>query len=222
MAKELSRAAALERSLIKRFRKELWKPFIVAVQRYRLVEEGCRVGVPLAADAGMILAAKLLQELHRHSPVPFALSLRCEDRELLPLLGEWGLTPDPCPEPCGREVFPLHLDDLAETTLADLLFHGELRGTLPRICREGEAELILPLFCIRRADIEAFARYNALPFPLLRRAAPGSPSSMEDRDEAARVLAFIRESNPDVDVGIYRALHSAQTDTFAAVSGLSC
>ena len=42
MTHPLSGAEAVERSLHKRFRKELWAPFIAAVKRYGLVEEGDR------------------------------------------------------------------------------------------------------------------------------------------------------------------------------------
>ena len=34
MPRELTACEKIERSIIKRFRKELWKPFIVAVKRY--------------------------------------------------------------------------------------------------------------------------------------------------------------------------------------------
>ena len=38
--KELTYAQTVERSLMKRFRKDIWSKFIVALKRYQLVEEG--------------------------------------------------------------------------------------------------------------------------------------------------------------------------------------
>ena len=40
MARELEPYQNIERSIIKKFRKEIWRPFIEAVQRYELVNEG--------------------------------------------------------------------------------------------------------------------------------------------------------------------------------------
>ena len=37
MAKELTPAQIAERSIIKKYRRELWKPFIAAVKRYELI-----------------------------------------------------------------------------------------------------------------------------------------------------------------------------------------
>lgn len=71
MARELSRHEVIERSIIKRFRKEIWKPFIAAVKRYELVQEGDRIAVCISGGKDSMLLAKLMQELQRHSPVHF-------------------------------------------------------------------------------------------------------------------------------------------------------
>ena len=39
MKRELEPYQMIERSIIKKYRKELWTPFIVAVKRYELVQE---------------------------------------------------------------------------------------------------------------------------------------------------------------------------------------
>ena len=40
MARDLDRCRLVERSLNKRFRKELWTPFMKAVRDYRLIDPG--------------------------------------------------------------------------------------------------------------------------------------------------------------------------------------
>ena len=45
MARELEPYQNIERSIIKKFRKEIWRPFIEAVQRYELVNEGDKIAV---------------------------------------------------------------------------------------------------------------------------------------------------------------------------------
>ncbi|MDR0326025.1 MAG: tRNA 2-thiocytidine biosynthesis protein TtcA [Oscillospiraceae bacterium] len=71
--RELSHCQAIERSIHKKYRKTLWNPFIAGVKRYELIKEGDRVAVCLSGGKDSALLAKLMQELHRHSDVPFEL-----------------------------------------------------------------------------------------------------------------------------------------------------
>lgn len=73
MARELEPYQLIERSIIKKYRKELWKPFIYAVRRYELIQAGDRIAACISGGKDSMLNAKLLQELQRHSDVPFEL-----------------------------------------------------------------------------------------------------------------------------------------------------
>ena len=73
MKKTLEPYQLIERSIIKKYRKELWAPFIVAVKRYELVQAGDRIAVCISGGKDSMLMAKLMQELQRHSDVPFEL-----------------------------------------------------------------------------------------------------------------------------------------------------
>ncbi len=73
MPRELTRCEAIERSLIKKYRKQLWNPFVAAVQRYELIRAGDSVAVCISGGKDSMLLAKLMQELHRHTEVPFDL-----------------------------------------------------------------------------------------------------------------------------------------------------
>lgn len=79
MSRDLTPCEKVERSLIKRFRKELWKPFIAAVKRYELIQAGDRIAVCISGGKDSMLLAKLMQELHRHSVVPFDLTFLVMD-----------------------------------------------------------------------------------------------------------------------------------------------
>ena len=71
MGRELAPYEIAERSIIKKYRKELWNPFIYAVQHYELIREGDRIAVCISGGKDSMLLAKLMQELHRHTTVPF-------------------------------------------------------------------------------------------------------------------------------------------------------
>ena len=73
MKRELDACQLIERSINKKFRKELWTPFMTAVRRYELISPGDRIAVCISGGKDSMLMAKLMQELHRHSEVPFEL-----------------------------------------------------------------------------------------------------------------------------------------------------
>ena len=63
----------IERSLIKKFRKSIWRSFTRAIQKYDLIQEGDKIAVCISGGKDSMLMAKLMQELQRHSDVPFEL-----------------------------------------------------------------------------------------------------------------------------------------------------
>ena len=71
MSKVLDPCQQIERSIITKYRKTLWNPFIAAVKRCRLIAEGDRIAVCISGGKDSMLMAKLMQELSRHSDVPF-------------------------------------------------------------------------------------------------------------------------------------------------------
>lgn len=73
MARTLQPYQAIERSIIKKYRKELWNPFVYAIKKYELIQAGDRIAVCISGGKDSMLMAKLIQELHRHSDVPFEL-----------------------------------------------------------------------------------------------------------------------------------------------------
>lgn len=63
----------IERSLIKKIRKSIWRPFTKAVQEYQLIQEGDRIAVCISGGKDSMLMAKLFQELQKHGKVSFEL-----------------------------------------------------------------------------------------------------------------------------------------------------
>ena len=69
----------IERSLIKKYRKEIWGPFIRAVKEFRLINDGDKVAVAISGGKDSLILAKLIQELHKHSEVDFDVCYICMD-----------------------------------------------------------------------------------------------------------------------------------------------
>ena len=79
MSRTLEPCQLIERSIIRKYRKELWNPFIAAVKRYELIQAGDRIAVCISGGKDSMLLAKLMQELRRHSDVPFELTFLVMD-----------------------------------------------------------------------------------------------------------------------------------------------
>ena len=73
MAREWEACQLIERSIITKFRKTLWRPFIYAVKTYELIRAGDKIAVCISGGKDSMLMAKLMQELQRHSDLPFQL-----------------------------------------------------------------------------------------------------------------------------------------------------
>jgi len=71
MARTLEYHQKAEQSLLKKYRKELWTPFITAVNRYELIQPGDRIAVCISGGKDSMCMAKLMQEVQRHGKVPF-------------------------------------------------------------------------------------------------------------------------------------------------------
>ncbi len=77
--RELSKATLAERSLIKKYRKEIWNPFIAAIKRYHLIQEGDKIAVCISGGKDSMILAKLMQQLKRVTEVPFDLEFLVMD-----------------------------------------------------------------------------------------------------------------------------------------------
>ncbi len=71
MPRELSRNQIAERSIIKKYRKEIWNPFVAAVKRYNLIQENDKIAVCISGGKDSMLMAKLFCQLKRVTDVPF-------------------------------------------------------------------------------------------------------------------------------------------------------
>ncbi len=61
----------IERSIIKKYRKEIWSKFVKAVSEYELIKENDNIMVCISGGKDSFLLAKCIQELQRHGKFKF-------------------------------------------------------------------------------------------------------------------------------------------------------
>ena len=69
--KNLDRCSEIERSIVKKFRKEIWRKFTKAINEYELIQDGDKIAVCISGGKDSMLMAKLFQELERHGKKNF-------------------------------------------------------------------------------------------------------------------------------------------------------
>ena len=67
------RTSEIEQSIIKKFRKPIWRKFTKAINEYELIQEGDKIAVCISGGKDSMLMAKLLQELKKHGKIQFDL-----------------------------------------------------------------------------------------------------------------------------------------------------
>lgn len=64
-------AKDVERSIVKKFRKDIWRKFTKAINAYDLIQDGDKIAVCISGGKDSMLMAKLFQELQRHGKKNF-------------------------------------------------------------------------------------------------------------------------------------------------------
>lgn len=67
----------VERSIIKKYRKDIWSKFVKAVKDYRLINEGDKIMVCISGGKDSFLLAKCIEELEKHGDVSFQAKYVC-------------------------------------------------------------------------------------------------------------------------------------------------
>ena len=79
MKRVLQKYQLIERSILTTYRKTLWSPFVYAVKKYRLIQEGDKIAVCISGGKDSMILAKCMQELQRHGKFHFDIEYLCMD-----------------------------------------------------------------------------------------------------------------------------------------------
>jgi len=61
----------IEKSIIKKYRKNLWSPFVKAINEYDMIQDGDKIAICVSGGKDSMLLAKLFQELKKHGKKNF-------------------------------------------------------------------------------------------------------------------------------------------------------
>ena len=67
----------IERSIIKKYRKDIWSKFVKAVIEYELIKENDKIMVCISGGKDSFLLAKCMEELQKHGKFPFEVHYVC-------------------------------------------------------------------------------------------------------------------------------------------------
>ena len=69
----------IERSIITKYRRQIWTKFVKAIKDFNLIEDGDKIAVAVSGGKDSILMAKLFQELQCHGRANFELEFIAMD-----------------------------------------------------------------------------------------------------------------------------------------------
>lgn len=157
----MNRCKEIERTIIKRYRKSIWRKFICAIQEYDLIQDGDCIAVCVSGGKDSVLLAKLLQEVQRHGQMEFQLKfisivsteneerndklLKCAELLNIPLqtfqieqvevkqnLLLWQCYKHAQELGCNKIALGNHFDDIVEAILMGLLYGGRIQTKMPK------------------------------------------------------------------------------------------
>lgn len=76
---EVKEIKDIEKSLIKTYRRDIFRKFIKACKEYELIQDGDKIAVAISGGKDSLTLAKLMQELKRHRQVDFSLEFIAMD-----------------------------------------------------------------------------------------------------------------------------------------------
>ncbi len=110
---------------------------------------------------------------------------------------------------CTKIALGHHMDDIIETVLMNIFFHGETSAMSPyQELFKGKIVLIRPLAYVEEYMIKRFAKEEKLPHETC--VCPNSVIS--NRAEMGRIIARIKKICPDVKKNIFRSVKRIKSD----------
>ncbi len=203
MARELEKYQLIERSIIKKYRKELWNPFVECVKQYSLISENSTMAIYLQGDARSTLAAKLMQHLNKISEVPFEI-IFFDDGIGEKTAKELNIPLSDIIE-CSEYIDTVIFDDVVKQTLKGMFYQSKIEVTLPKYVKNSKT-YINPLYCIKDEKIAAWLNYNSLNLP-------NDYCFDEETQKISDILNDLKKTENGIEDSIFKSVHAVCLDT---------
>jgi len=69
----MERYEEIEKTIIKKYRKPIWRQFVKGINEYEMIQENDKIAVCISGGKDSMLLAKLMQEIQRHGVIKFEL-----------------------------------------------------------------------------------------------------------------------------------------------------
>ncbi len=113
-----------------------------------------------------------------------------------------------------KVCFGHHKDDIVETTLLNMFFHGEISTMCPRQeLFKGKIVILRPLAYVEESLIEQCARQLKLPADSCR----CSHADLSNRTAVRRIISRVKHFCPDVKTNIFRSTSRIKSDYLGGV-----
>ena len=220
----------IERSLITKFRKDIYSKFVKAVADYELIKPNDKVMVCISGGKDSFLLAKCIEELIKHGKFKFeaeyvvmnpgyneyninkikenakilGLDIKIFESDIFEVANK--LAPEaPC-YMCAR-MRRGFLYSKVEELGCNKIALGHHKTMLPKLHSENfeGLELIRPLYLVHEEDIISFARYNELDF--INCACKFTENNKQGkRLEVKLLIEELKKKNKNVESNIFTAL----------------
>ena len=254
----------IERSIIKKYRKDIWSKFVQAVADYQLIDENDKIMVCISGGKDSFLLAKCIEELIKHGKFKFSARYVCmnpgynEENKKMILDNAKKLNinlemfetnifdtvaslteGNPCylcarmrrgnlyskakELGCNKIALGHHFDDVIETTLLSMFYGSEVKTMMPKLHSDNfeGLELIRPMYLVKEEAIKNWRDYNKLKFINCACRFTESCSINDDgtskRLEMKKLVAKLREINPNVDYNIFKSLDNVNLNCILGI-----
>jgi tRNA 2-thiocytidine biosynthesis protein TtcA len=111
---------------------------------------------------------------------------------------------------CNKVALGHNADDVAQTTLLNLVYHGRLETMAARVdFFDGKITVIRPLYFVPEKEVVRYVRVGGVPVV----ADPCPVATRSRRAAMARILRLLEQQNPRVKIALLRAVEKGSPPT---------
>ena len=244
----MDRTKQIEQSIIKKYRKPIWRKFVKAIQTYDLIQPGDNIAVCISGgkDFGLVFLSmdpgyneKNRKKIEENAKI-MGIPVQFFESDIFKVVTN--IEKSPCylcarmrrgflyakakELGCNKIALGHHFDDVIETILMGMFYGSQIQTMMPKLHStnfEG-MELIRPMYLIEEKDIINWCKYNDLSFI---QCACRFTEEMEElgevhhtskREEMKNLLKYLETMNPNVKKNVFKSVENVNLATIISYS----